>query len=207
MQCSRTESSVDDLRTSRGVVSGWAASSLRSAETLPLTGGFVCATRWSDPRNGRQAIGGSRRRPRLGSGPPAGGDWTAPTPSSEGRAVHSPGRGTQWGEMERALPSLPHEYFSDGQTIPWTLAPSHPSPPGLPRTRADYPPGSLTLSLELSLTPWLAKPPFRRVRATASIFPGSQGCRWTRQTIPWTLAPSHSCLSCLSHLGSRADIF
>merc|ERR1719370_654435 len=38
MQCSRTESSVDDLRTSQGVVSGLSASSLRSAETLPLTG-------------------------------------------------------------------------------------------------------------------------------------------------------------------------
>ena len=111
------------------------------------------------------------------------------------------------GERWREPCPLPHEYFSDGQTIPWTLAPSHPSPPGLPRTRADYPPGSLTLSLELSLTPWLAKPPFKRVRATPSIFPGSQGCRWTRQTIPWTLAPSHSCLSCLSHLGSRADLF
>ena len=43
MQCSGTESSVDDLRTSRGVVRGRAATTLRSTETLPLTGGFVLA--------------------------------------------------------------------------------------------------------------------------------------------------------------------
>ena len=39
----RTESFADDLRTGQGVVSGRAASSLRSAETSPFikAGGFV----------------------------------------------------------------------------------------------------------------------------------------------------------------------
>jgi len=62
------------------------------------------------------------------------------------------------GERWRGPCPLPHEYFSDGQTIPWTLAPSHPSPPGLPRTRADYPPGSLSHSLLscLSHLGWLS---------------------------------------------------
>ena len=40
---------------------------------------------------------------------------------------------------------------------------------------------------------------FKSVIVTPSFYPGSQGYCWTRQTIPWTLAPSHSCLSCLSH--------
>ena len=37
----RIESFADDLRTSRGVVPGRAAFTLRSNETLPLTGEFV----------------------------------------------------------------------------------------------------------------------------------------------------------------------
>ena len=39
--CQSVESSVDDLRTGRGVVLGRAVPMLRSVETQPLTGGFV----------------------------------------------------------------------------------------------------------------------------------------------------------------------
>ena len=42
--CQSVESSVDDLRTGRGVVLGWAVPMLRSVETQPLTGGFVLVT-------------------------------------------------------------------------------------------------------------------------------------------------------------------
>lgn len=45
----RTESSADDLRTSRGVVLDRAASTLRSIETQPLTGEFVGAKTDSFP--------------------------------------------------------------------------------------------------------------------------------------------------------------
>lgn len=40
-RCQGVESSVDDLRTGRGVVLGRAVPMLRSVETQPLTGGFV----------------------------------------------------------------------------------------------------------------------------------------------------------------------
>ena len=40
-RCQSVELSVDDLRTSRGVVLGRAVPMLRSVETQPLTGGFV----------------------------------------------------------------------------------------------------------------------------------------------------------------------
>jgi hypothetical protein len=40
-RCRSVESSVDDLRTGRGVVLGRAVPMLRSVETQPLTGGFV----------------------------------------------------------------------------------------------------------------------------------------------------------------------
>ena len=93
VQCSRTESSVDDLRNSLGVVRGRAASSTpRTPETLPMTGGFVCATRWSDPRNGLEAKG-----------------------SLEGPAgqPHSGGAGRQGtSREERALPSLSPSTFA-----------------------------------------------------------------------------------------------
>merc|ERR1712215_109364 len=112
---------------------------------------------------------GAGPSPSLPTGSPYRGTGRRRPPPRKG-ALSTPPVGGPSGERWRGPCPLPHEYFSDGQTIPWTLAPSHPSPPGLPRTRADYPPGSLTLSLELSLTPWLAKPPFKRVRATPSIF-------------------------------------
>ena len=49
--CQSVESSVDDLRTGRGVVLGRAVPMLRSVETQPLTGGFVLMAGRIPPKN------------------------------------------------------------------------------------------------------------------------------------------------------------
>ena len=66
--CGRTESFADDLRTSRSVVPGRAASSLRSIETLLLTGGFVYAKIGNVPRQERSRWSDCSRRRRRSYG-------------------------------------------------------------------------------------------------------------------------------------------